>query len=127
VFLDPLRVQQKSAFKPDLPAGNPGGKTFARFPKMLNPLLKSSVLGSSPGHFFISFKCIMSLYKCHFEYRKTRTSVWHYRGSGYRARTQTLAATPLISGLDRGALVTNAAPCADLPRAWMAHVFDLML
>src|SRR5207253_10922404 len=45
--------KQKSAFKPfkpDSPAGNPGGKTFARFPKMLNPLLKSSVLGSSPGH-----------------------------------------------------------------------------
>ena len=82
---------------------------------------------ASPGHSFLIFKCIMSLYKCHFEYRKTRTSVSHYRGSGYRARTQTLSATPLISGLDGGALVTNAARCADLPRASMPHVFDLML
>ena len=82
---------------------------------------------ASPGHSFLIFKCIMSLYKCHFEYRKIRTSVSHYRGSGYRARTQTLSATPLISGLDGGALVTNAARCADLPRASMAHVFDLML
>src|SRR6266480_7233712 len=77
----------------------------------------------SPGHSLLIFQYILSLYKCHFEYRKTRTSVSHYRGSGYRARTQTLCATPLISG----ALVTNAAPCADLSRASMAHVFDLML
>src|SRR2546430_7855735 len=54
---------------------------------------------SSPGTSFLIFQFIISLYKCHFEYRKTRTSVWHYRGSGYRARTQTLCATPLISGL----------------------------
>src|SRR2546421_7360604 len=81
----------------------------------------------SPGHSFLNLQYLLSLYKCHFEYRKTRTSVWHYRGSRYRARTQTLSATPLISGLDRGALVTNAAPCADLSRASMPHVFDLML